>query len=448
MAGSWNIMNKTLSGAYINVRSVAQLEREFQGREGILALPFPLEFGDLVSVITLNDLITDASLGKIGLSLRNSDKDIVKYMVQALKGAQELIVFNSNVGGDKAFGEIGGIAVTAAKAGKGGNEIAISVAEVGDKFEVKVIYEGNTVDTQIVATETDLKDNQFVTFGAVTNFAVATATKLTGGANGNVDLTDYITEVANKNPSLIFLESISSAELTEIERILENGNKIRVLVGDAFGGSGLVATELDNEYISYIKPDGFVDEKGVSVDKDICYFVAGQSAGAGRSNSLTYLVIPFIVGSTKPALSIGELEDLSKTGAMVIHQRFNGDYVLERDRNTLKTFTAEKAEVFSDNKVLRVLIDIHDEVRNNFEMNYLGKVQNQDNGRVQFKGDVVKYVSALEAEGSVENFNSTTDVVVGKGNDVWSMRCDLYIQVTGTLEKLYMEVFVTDRGGM
>ena len=448
MAGSWNIMNKTLSGAYINVRSIAQLEREFQGREGVLALPFPLEFGDLVSTITLNDLVTDASLGKIGLSLRNSDKDIVKYMIQAFKGAQELIIFNSNVGGNKASGVIGGITVTATKAGLGGNEIAISVVAVGNKWEVKVFYEGNLVDTQIVAQEADLKDNQFVVFGAVTNFAAAAATKLTSGSNGSADLSDYITEVANKNPSLIFLESISSTELTEIERILENGNKIRVLVGDAFGGSGLVATELDNEYISYIKPDGFVDGKGANVDKDICYFVAGQSAGAGRSSSLTYSVIPFIAGSTEPAPSISDLEDLSKTGAMVIHQRFNGDYVLERDRNTLKTFTAEKASVFSDNKVLRVLIDIHDEIRNNFEMNYLGKVQNHDNGRVQFKGDVVKYVSALEAEGSVEDFDSTTDVVVSKGNDIWSMRCDLYIQVTGTLEKLYMEVFVSDRGGI
>lgn len=133
---------------------------------------------------------------------------------------------------------------------------------------------------------------------------------------------------------------------------------------------------------------------------------------------------------------------------MIVRQRFNGDFVLERDRNTLKVFSAEKANVFSDNKVLRVLIDIHDFIRNNFEENYLGKIQNKDNGRVQFKGDIIKYVTSLEAEGSVENFNGTSDVVVGKGSDIWSMRCDLYVEVTGTLEKLYMEVFVTDRGGI
>lgn len=445
MAGSWNTMNKTLSGAYINVRSVAQLEREFQGRDGKLAIAFPLEFADPVSVITLDDLITDASLGKIGLSLRHADQEIVKYMLQALKGADELIIYNSNQNGDKATGSIGGIAVTAAKEGLGGNEIAIAVDDEGEGiFKITVLYDGATVDTQYVKVEADLKDNAFVTFGSVTEFAATAATKLTSGANGTVSTDNYIKTVSEKNPSVIFLESISQTDLVKIEA---GGEMVRYLVGDVFSGGGLTVEALDSEFVSYIKPEGFVDAEGKSVNKDICYFVAGHSAGAGRARSLTYLEIPFVKGSTKEAPSVMELEDISKSGAMVVHQRFNGDYVLERDRNTLKTYTSEKSEVFSDNKVLRVMIDIHDFIKNTFELHYLGKVQNNDNGRVQFKGDIVKYVSGLEAEGSVENFDSATDVVVGKGNDIWSMRSDLYIEVTGTLEKLYMEVFVTDMGG-
>lgn len=448
MAGSWNIMNKTLSGAYINVRSVAQLEREFQGREGVLAVAFPLGFGDAVSEITLNDLVTDASLGKIGMSLRHSSTEIVKYMLHALKGTQKLIVYNTNTGGVKASGTIGGIAVSAKKAGLGGNKLAVSVTEVGTEFEVKVLYDGITVDTQLVAVESDLVDNAFVEFGTVTNFAAAVATNLTSGTDGSVSTTGFLQAVANRNPSLIFMEAITADDVEELERIIAGGNKVRVLVGDVFGGAGVTIDLLNNEYISYIKPEGLVDEKGEDVNKDVCYFIAGHSAGAGRTKSLTYLEIPFVKGFSGEAMTVSQIEEASQKGSMVVHQRFNGDFVLERDRNTLKVFSAEKTSVFSDNKVLRVLIDIHDFIRNNFEENYLGKIQNKDNGRVQFKGDIIKYITSLEAEGSVENFNGTSDVVVGKGSDIWSMRCDLYVEVTGTLEKLYMEVFVTDRGGI
>ena len=440
MAGNWKDMTKTLSGAYINIRSRGQLGVEFGGRTGILAVAFPLDFGKPIARVTMEDLASDRSLGEIGLSLRDADSDVLRFILQALKGTSTVLVYNTQTGGDKATGVVGGLNVTAKYEGLGGNNISVGVEAVDSGFRVTTYYNSISVDTQIVDNADALRDNAFVDFGAGESFETATAKALTGGANGTVSVTNFLASVAPHKPSVVAIEKITQEEIDKAKLEADSGNLLRVITMD---------TELspDNRLISNFDTLNtvFYDDVGKDVTKDVFYFLAGQSAGAGRNRSLSYAEIPFIKSTNKLATE-QELSEAIRKGHMVVHQKFSGAYVLERDINTLTTYDVENNYFFSDNRVMRTLIDIHDFVRITFENNYIGKIQNNESGRNLLKSDIVKFVNGLVAEGNIEGFDGANDVQVYKGNDLWSMKCDLAVKVTGTLEKLYMEILVSEQG--
>lgn len=172
----------------------------------------------------------------------------------------------------------------------------------------------------------------------------------------------------------------------------------------------------------------------------ICYF-AGATAGAALNQSNTYKVIQ---GATAvvPAKNNADTIAALRNGQIVFTKLQDGSIVVEKDINTLHVFTVDRSYDYSKNRVIRCLDDIATQISLTFEKTYIGKVDNEDDGRTQFKGDVIGYMKQLQGMKAIRNFNPQTDIEVYQGNDIESVVCNLWIQPVDAMEKLYMTVTV------
>ena len=127
----------------------------------------------------------------------------------------------------------------------------------------------------------------------------------------------------------------------------------------------------------------------------------------------------------------------------MLSMRQDRSIVIEKDINTLHTFTTEKNYIFSKNRIIRCLDDIATQVTMLFENGFIGKVNNDESGRTLFKGTVIGYLNDLQAQGAIQNFNSATDITVESGNDIESVVCGLAVQPIDSMEKLYLTVVVS-----
>ncbi|GJM73007.1 hypothetical protein HMSSN036_52230 [Paenibacillus macerans] len=81
-------------------------------------------------------------------------------------------------------------------------------------------------------------------------------------------------------------------------------------------------------------------------------------------------------------------------------------------------------------------------MKSNFEKNFIGKVNNDADGRNLFKASTIAYLDTLQGLGAIQNFDSQNDIEVLPGNDADSVIANLGIQPTDSMEKLYMTVTV------
>ena len=77
-----------------------------------------------------------------------------------------------------------------------------------------------------------------------------------------------------------------------------------------------------------------------------------------------------------------------------------------------------------------------------FNRNYAGKVDNNDNGRNLYKGELINLCSQLQDLGALQNFNGADDITIMQGTDVDAVVCEFTIHPVDSMEKLYMTVNV------
>ncbi|NLG89951.1 MAG: phage tail sheath protein, partial [Clostridiaceae bacterium] len=119
-----------------------------------------------------------------------------------------------------------------------------------------------------------------------------------------------------------------------------------------------------------------------------------------------------------------------------------GRAIVEQDINTFTSYTPEKGKHFSKNRVIRVLDGIANDLKRIFEQYYIGKVNNDADGRNLFKNEIINYLNTLQEIGAVQNFDTQNDVKVLPGNEVDSIYVELYVQPTDSVEKIYMKITI------
>lgn len=135
-----------------------------------------------------------------------------------------------------------------------------------------------------------------------------------------------------------------------------------------------------------------------------------------------------------------KLETAIDSGMLVFH-RVGDEVRVLTDINTLTTFTEEKSEDFSKNQTIRVIDQIGNDIAVIFNTQFLGKVNNDQSGRISFWSQIDTHHKKMQDIRAIENYDNE-DIVVMAGEEKGSVVVNDAVQPTSAMEKLYMTVRV------
>lgn len=445
MGGTFLVQNKVRPGAYINFVAVPQSLMNVSDR-GIATMALPMSWGPQGEIIDIlsSDLTDGSSLAKIGYS--STDVESLLFRI-CLQNCYRLKAWRLDTGGTKATATIGtgetALKPTAKYAGICGNDIKIVIVkddDSGSTYTVETLYKGIRKDIQSKLTSpTLLEDNDWVDWNVTqqTVFTATAATSLAGGENGTVTestaYTDYWAKMKTETWNTMGLLSedatVKTAFCEYIKDLRENeGVKVQ----------GCVYDKATYDYEGIISSDqGYKTEVEEISEVNFVAWVTGATAGAEINESNTHKTVQDaveIIGE----LTNTEIIDALQNGKFVISKLRSGTIVVEKDINTLHTFTTDRSYDFSKNRVIRVLDEMGNTVMNTWDENYCGKLDNDADGRNVYKADLVSYGNTLQGIHAITNFLGADDIEVLMGNDVDSVVVNWPVQPVDSMEKLYM----------
>lgn len=167
-------------------------------------------------------------------------------------------------------------------------------------------------------------------------------------------------------------------------------------------------------------------------------WVAGQTAGANINKSNTsqkYVGAIDVV----PRMTKSEMEAAITAGKFIFKVDTAQNVTAVYDINSLTTITADKGKQFKKNRVIRILDGINNDIATIFESNYVGKVNNNSDGRSLLRASLIEYFNELQRMNAIQNFTAE-DVTVNPGMDSDAVVIDCYIQPVDSVEKIYITV--------
>lgn len=434
--GIWTSMNKVRPGVYINFASERQAIGAI-GERGVVTIPLPLSWGPSKQIITIN--AGDDTFDVLGYDITAPQLLLIR---EALKRAKTLLLYRLN-DGDKATATIGGMTVTAKYSGVRGNNITIVVQANVDNpsmFDVQTLVEGREVDVQTVSTIGELRENAWVTFSGTGTLTETAGVNLAGGTDGEVTNADYMDYLAaielhdfQTMAAPVTDETLKGIFVSFVRRLRETeGKKIQVVLPDY--------PSADYEGVISVK-NGVILADGTVIDNvKATAWVAGATAGANVNQSLTYTAYDDAI-DVDTRYTHSQIEQALLNGEFLFVPS-GGRAIVEQDINTFTSYTPEKGKHFSKNRVIRVLDGIANDLKRIFEQYYIGKVNNDADGRNLFKNEIINYLNTLQEIGAVQNFDTQNDVKVLPGNEVDSIYVELYVQPTDSVEKIYMKITI------
>lgn len=424
--GTFTSQNKKLPGAYINLVS-AQNASSIYGERGTAALGIELDWGQDEKIIE----VTSKNFTKNALKIFGYEyyDDKLKGLRDLFKNTEKAFLYRLN-SGEKASNDY----ATAKHSGTRGNDLKIIITKNIDddtKYDVSTYLGTKEVDIQTVSVVSDLSDNDYVTFKSK-SLAVTAGTSLTGGTNGTVT-----GEVYQK--FLDLLESYQfnslgcvSSESSIINMYISYTKRLRDTLGIKF------QTVVFNTAADY---EGVINVKNTTTESTtgLIYWVTGVIAGCAINKSNTNKVYDgeFIVNTSYTQEQLKESID---DGEFVLHQV--GDVVrVLIDNNSLTTVTEEKDEIFKLNQTIRLLDQVAVDISTLFNTTYVGKVPNNESGRISLWNDITTLFREYQTVQAIENFKDS-DVSVEIGENKKAVMVDVSVQIVNAMEKLYMTVIV------
>ncbi|WIV11378.1 phage tail sheath C-terminal domain-containing protein [Proteiniborus sp. MB09-C3] len=167
-------------------------------------------------------------------------------------------------------------------------------------------------------------------------------------------------------------------------------------------------------------------------------WVAGVTAGANINQSNTgrkYLGAIDVV----PRMTKSEMETAITAGEFIFKVDTAQNVTAVYDVNSLTTVTADKGKQFAKNRVIRTIDGINNDIVEIFESSYVGKINNNGDGRSLLRATLIEYFNELQRLNAIQNF-IPEDVTVNQGIDSDAVVIDCYIQPVDSVEKMYITV--------
>ncbi|MBI1628888.1 phage tail sheath family protein [Bacillus safensis] len=436
---------KKRPGIYFNFKTTAQ-QRITLGDRGTVALPITMSWGEPKTFISISG-IEDLNK-KVGLNI--DDKSLLLFR-EAKKKAQTVLLYRLNEG-EPAKAQISeNFNVLANYGGQKGNEVTIQVTEnVLDSSKRDVVtYVGtDIVDKQVVTDVKELKQNKYVSFSGEGEVTITAGVTLSGGKNGVPSVADYtafLEAAETEYFDVIALPNNTSEQLKAtfvafIKRLRDDqGRKVQ----------GVVANyAADHEGIINVT-SGVVLEDGTEITPaKATAWVAGASAGANFNQSLTFVEYEGAV-DTLERLDNDQVEyRLSQGEFLFTFDARDRTVSVEKDINSLTTYTTEKNKTFAKNKIIRVLDAINNDLTR--ELKDLIKLRKangndipaSDDGLQLVKTLITQYLTQLQDGSGITGFDSETDITIALNEDRDGFLIDLAVQPVDAAEKFYFNVEV------
>jgi len=167
-------------------------------------------------------------------------------------------------------------------------------------------------------------------------------------------------------------------------------------------------------------------------------WAAGITAGAGVNKSNTGRKYAGAVDIV-PRMTKSEMEAAITAGKFIFKVDSAQNVTAVYDINSLTTETVDKGKVFRKNRVIRTLDGINNDIVEIFESNYIGKINNNADGRSLLRATLIEYFNELQRLNAIQNFTAE-DVTVSAGTDSDAVIIDCYIQPVDSVEKIYITV--------
>ena len=426
--GTFLVQNKVLPGSYINFISAARASANLSDR-GYAAMGLELDWGidGEVFTVELGDFQKD-SLKIFGYSYTSVK---LKGLRDLFLNAKTLYAYRLN-SGQKAQNDF----CTAKYTGLRGNDITITIGanvDNPDAYDVVTLLDGTAVDSQTVENAAGLKDNDYVIFKKDASLTATAGAPLTGGTNGTVTGESYQAMLDKLEAYSFNTLGCLSTEETVKSLFVSYTKRLREDMGVKF------QTVLYNKAADF---EGVINLKNsVEGDKEssLVYWLTGASAGCAvnKSNTNNLYDGEFQV---QASFQQSQLETAVKGGELVFHRVGNEIRVLD-DVNSFTSVSVDKNEDFQMHQVVRVLDQIGNDIAVLFNTKYLGKVPNDNSGRIALWSDLVTYNQQLEQIRAIENF-AADELIVEKGNDKKSVVVTNPVTPVVAMSKLYMTVVV------
>jgi hypothetical protein len=435
-------VGKVRPGTYINTKS-SKTNTSGSNLRGIVVIPLlNHKWGPKGEFITLNASAPDASISKLGFSVYDNDANM-KMIKEAFKNATTVIVYIPSAG-VKATGAAAPLTVTAKYGGTRGNSIKFTVvANPLGGFDVTVYlgttvigeYTGLTTVAQLIAA-----GNDYVTFSGTGNLVATAGVTLTGGtdvAPTVSDITSFLDSTEKiKFNDLAFPIDPASADAGSLNAALISKIKyFREQVGKYVKA---VVANYDTDYEGIIDLTNTVEVDGSALTiQQATAWVAGADAAATYVQSNTYkryVGATAIVGVKTHEEAVAAI----KNGEYFFSYSEEGDVVVEYDINSLVSFTTEKTQDYSKNRVLRVYDTFADTLKLTFPPN---KYDNNDTGWNIMEGIGKGIIKEFLDAGAITEVDYDNDFLVDRSKSSGDQTYfNIGIKAVDSSEKLYFTV--------
>ena len=204
-----------------------------------------------------------------------------------------------------------------------------------------------------------------------------------------------------------------------------------------------VVSDLAADYVGILSlKNGVVLSDNVSLSAaQATAYIAGATASVPLNESLTNRAY---IGGAEPLerYDYEALEQLVLSGHMVLVPSQAGGVSILKDINTLTTFTSERPAFFSKNKIVRIVDKLANDICIKGVNSYIGKVQNNENGRALFKAEILSSFAVLERSGILQEV-SPEDIVVSKGDEIDSIVVEYAIRPADVIEQIHNTILVS-----
>lgn len=437
--GTWTSQNKVRPGVYIRFTSSRGLGITV-GERGTVTICEPMSWGPVGQVMTV-----EAGADMTPFCGYDITAPQAQFLNEIFKGSNRtpapntLLLYRPTANGSaQATATTGVLTATAMYPGVRGNDITIVITEVVDDegtFTVSTVVDGNIVDEQTGANVSDLVANDWVTWSGTGALAATVGVPLTGGADGTVQssaYSAYLTAIEPYKFDIMIYDgsdsTVQDAMVAFIKRLADENGQYSQLVA-----SGL--TNPDSRYVIDLE-SGVTLSSGVELTaQQATWWLGGAEAGARYNQSLTYASYPGAIACT-PVMTNSQYIAAINAGQIVFFADDN-EVRIETDINSLTTFTPDITNVYRKNRVMRLCNTIANDIYKQFSQNFIGVVNNNEQGRALFQAAIVGYLLDIQGNQGIQNF-SAEDVEVLPGTDIDAIIVNVTLQAVDSVEKIYM----------